>query len=1188
MLTSHRATKRRKTIHNAPDPDGDGSDSALFNHATADFDELESSSEDDGDESTHDSNMSEESEQALDRQNEPSKGLNETKLVDNSGKRQPSSQRQAKSNRESSHSGRSHALSGTAYVGEVYKSNIFKLQVDELLQQVRPNYNRYAPGIEHILRTLKHVIESIPRREPLLVRDAERALSHESKVNIPFSDPRPPKDANYKLHYVEPEHINVAGSYPLSTATKSEHGMVIDVVVTMPSSIFQEKDYLNHRFFYKRAYYLACLAAGIKSRDGQHYRLSFDCLHGNSLLPVLIVEPIQEESSSKGCRIVVLPAINEPVFPSAKLLPSMSCIRPKNSENGSGAAVSEPTPFYNASLRVDTMVTAYLKLQQESVSQCEAYQDACLLGRVWLRQRGLGGRIRSGGFGNFEWAAMIALLLRGGGPRNMPAFSPGYSSYQLFKATLQYISTKDLSRTPEVICGEKFDLPKSDGVPMFFDAPRSLNILFKMTPWSYRLLQHEARATVAALSGSVFDQFDAAFIVKADHALCRFDYFIDIPVALLISPEDQKDASEDLMARCKKLHTTLTQGLMDRIKLAAIQFPEDKSWAIDTNAPRIDPHSKLRVGFIVDPVKANRTIDHGPSAEEKKEAALFRRFWRERAELRRFKDGSILECLVWSNRNDDRSIFHQVLSFILEKHVSEKVSRNAKFVGDQQAKVFGHKVTDMQSGVAPFQSITSAFQTLESDIRSLDGLPLRVRHVLASSPQLSYSSVEVPLLPGREHMSIPADVIIQFEGSARWPDDLTAIQRTKAAFLLKLSELLSTSIENMSARVGLENEGVPLLNQSFLDLVYPSGAAFRLRIHHDREATLLERRLKIKTLTASERTDTATAFASYKRTFIREPAHTQAIQTLCTRFPALSPSIRLVKKWFSSHRLSTHFSPFLIDLFVVRTFTNPYPWTSPNSPNTAFFRTLAFLARWDWRSEPWIVDLSAEGTGLKAEDVAAMRTHFGAWRKLDPALNRVVLFAASNVNVDGNTWSDRAIPPKVVAGRMTALARAAVKEMRERDAVDVDFEGLFRSGLEEYDFVIHIDKRAAGKWRGKENKGEIYKNLQIQASAADYEMVGFDPMRLFVKDLEELYGESVVLFYDEEVGDVIAGLWDPQTERRGWKLKLAYSSVPVAPTVKSGEGDTETVDVRINKEAILNEIARLGGELISKIEVNRS
>ena len=36
----------------------------------------------------------------------------------------------------------------------------------------------------------------------------------------------------------------------------------------------------------------------------------------------------------------------------------------------------------------------------------------------------------------------------------------------------------------------------------------------------------------------------------------------------------------------------------------------------------------------------------------------------------------------------------------------------------------------------------------------------------------------------------PADVILQFEGSGRWPDDLVAIQRTKIAFLLKINDML--------------------------------------------------------------------------------------------------------------------------------------------------------------------------------------------------------------------------------------------------------------------------------------------------------------------------------------------------------------------------------------------------------------
>jgi U3 small nucleolar RNA-associated protein 22 len=77
--------------------------------------------------------------------------------------------------------------------------------------------------------------------------------------------------------------------------------LLVDLVVTMPSSIFQEKDYLNYRYFYKRAYYLACLAAGLKDDEKgeeDHFDLSFDYLNGNCLQAVLIVKAGKSKSAA--------------------------------------------------------------------------------------------------------------------------------------------------------------------------------------------------------------------------------------------------------------------------------------------------------------------------------------------------------------------------------------------------------------------------------------------------------------------------------------------------------------------------------------------------------------------------------------------------------------------------------------------------------------------------------------------------------------------------------------------------------------------------------------------------------------------------------------------------------------------------------------------------------------------------
>jgi U3 small nucleolar RNA-associated protein 22 len=71
---------------------------------------------------------------------------------------------------------------------------------------------------------------------------------------------------------------------------KSDSPLSVDMLVVMPASIFQEKDYLNYRYFYKRAYYLACIAAGLQQSSQEEFSLTFEYLHGNDLHPILIVK----------------------------------------------------------------------------------------------------------------------------------------------------------------------------------------------------------------------------------------------------------------------------------------------------------------------------------------------------------------------------------------------------------------------------------------------------------------------------------------------------------------------------------------------------------------------------------------------------------------------------------------------------------------------------------------------------------------------------------------------------------------------------------------------------------------------------------------------------------------------------------------------------------------------------------
>lgn len=117
------------------------------------------------------------------------------------------------------------------------------------------------------------------------------------KIVVPFPDPTPNKDAAYRLAYSRPSDINIVGSYALQTMTEEDSSLVIDLVVTLPERILQEKDYLNYRYFYKRSFYISCIAAALQEKFSDEFEMCFEYLGDNDLQPVLILKPSQRIST---------------------------------------------------------------------------------------------------------------------------------------------------------------------------------------------------------------------------------------------------------------------------------------------------------------------------------------------------------------------------------------------------------------------------------------------------------------------------------------------------------------------------------------------------------------------------------------------------------------------------------------------------------------------------------------------------------------------------------------------------------------------------------------------------------------------------------------------------------------------------------------------------------------------------
>ena len=644
-----------------------------------------------------------------------------------------------------------------------------------------------------------------------------------------------------------------------------------------------------------------------------------------------------------------------------------------------------------------------------------------------------------------------------------------------------------------------------------------------------------------------------------------------IPVSPSWKPtSESQDPSDQISGFCSELYNILTTGLGDRVKLIYPQYTESSAWPVTSSSPK-SRHSIL-VGLLLNAEHVGRNVDHGPPVEDKNAAAAFRAFWGDKAELRRFKDGSIEESLIWKAA-DGQSILDQIIRYVLQRHLGQGTADKLVFSGNS----FDRLIPDLISSnpLAAYQPTMNAFEMLQRDIRGLEGLPLQIRQISAASPQLRYSSHEAPTFGPFGSRWQPADIYVQFEGSNRWPNDLLAIQRTKFAFLLKIGELLEGSANGLVARVGLENEQEKLLNQGFLDIVYPESASFRLRIYHEHESGILELSLRNKSINLGKLEELALALSRYKRDCLQRPLHTQAVRTLSTRFLLLSPSIRLLKKWRDSHLLSPHVSDELIELLTIRTFIAPSPWQAPGSVMSGFLRTLFFLSKWEWQLEPLIVDFSNGEMSIK--EYESIKVRFEAWRKLDPGMNRVAMFAASNLDPDGISWTEHR-PAKVVAARLTSLAKAACKLVKEQK-LSIQASSLFISSTADYDFIIHLNPKAVG---GGENDHQqprqIFKNLQYQDPFLD----AFDPVQLYLDELVRLYGNSILFFYGAKEGLFIAGLWNPHVlGTRDWKVNLTYSTRPIR------QSDDADAKLAFNKEATLHNIASLGGDMVLRIEVTR-
>ncbi|KAL7323595.1 U3 snoRNP protein [Mucor circinelloides] len=1087
-------------------------------------------------------------------------------------------------------------LEGLKETAELYKSNIFKLEIDELLTEINVNYDKHK-ALQKALHHLKAIFDSIPDGKQLKLHEFAQDMLKKNKIVTPFPDPQPTKEALHSFAFQKPTSMHIVGGYGLKSIAKSKSTFNVDVAVEMPSSIFQEKDYANYRYHHKRACYLAVLAKAITSAN-KKFNVEYSTMNGDARRPILLVKAAGDKSdvdfSKTKCVIRILPSINADVFPIHRLAPGKSCVKP-----------AQATPHYNASLLMDTSYTGNLAFLYQHSKSSPEFKNAILLARTWLHQRFHNTNI---GFTPFVFAMLMAYLMQGNKDGSGKKLSASHSSYQLLRGTLDFIATHDFATTP-VFLGE-CEKPEFSAAEFqthyqvaIVDPSGTLNLTANMTTSGLAQLQHEAKLAMTYFNDPT-DRFEPLFLKKVNDAKFKFDNVVRIPFVAK-APVDAFDeaAKADYYSYLSwfvaRTSDVLKRGLTNRADLVAVQHDDvNASWALnDSMQPE---QATVTVGLLLNSDNAPRLVDQGPDSSNDEAVAEFRKFWGNKSELRRFKDGAIVESVVWQTQGyENRSLIVQkIVLYLLQLHLNVEASQLIYWAGQlysylNLSKHVPENLFSPELKTSGFHPVMQAYQQFSKQLRQVDdALPLLINNVYPAHANLRYASVTLPhpvdfnnmvQYPTTTRYFDAIDVVVQIERSAKFPDDLTVLQKVKHAFYLKMSEELKTRFDVDSVVVDDVREKNPLAIRGYLD-VYYFGYLFRCHICLEQEATLLEKIVDAKTTTKLNKALATEALEKYKYQLRYKQTHTFYVQAMCAKYTAYSSTVRLAKRWFGAHLLSPHVSDEMVELLVAHVFLESQPWVAPVSTFAAFARVLGLLATWDWQTTPLIVDIEGELTTKDREEIVSL---FNQHRRTNPQMSVGAMTIATAKDHSGHRWTTKK-PARAIAARIQVLARASVQVMEEATSSQ-DIKRVFVTPMQDYPVVLDLDiEHCTRYYQNMHPEAKYLKPSYGVAELGDKPYAQFDPVQDFIADIERVYGQTIMVFNNKYGGDKLALVWNPAVATpMQWKVNAGYNSVPVDMNkngfLKPAKGQTDISKfIAPNFAAILAEIERLGRDGILK------
>ncbi|NXU41603.1 NOL6 protein, partial [Drymodes brunneopygia] len=1043
----------------------------------------------------------------------------------------------------------------------------FPLQIEELLKEVTLKEAK-KKKIDAFLHEINRLLSAIPETPETELTD-QAWLSKD--VKVPFL--QVPFNVKGRFHFVPPAELKVVGSYLLGTCVRPE--INVDIAVTMPREIFQDKDNLNQRYHRKRALYLSHIAQHL-SKEKLFGSVKFAYMNSNHLKPILLLRPQGKDEKMVTVRLHACPESD--LFKPSRFYPSKNNVRTAwfmEQSTPKEGATEPPTPHYNNSILCDTVMLSHLHFLSNAATDFPGMKDGLALLKVWLNQRQLSKGL--GSFSGFLVSMLVAYLLT---KRKIVKMMSGY---QVLRSTLQFLATTDLSVTGISLAQDADpSLPVLDDfhqafAVVFVDPSGLVNLCADMTASKYHQVQFEAKRSMEILDDRMADGFQA-LLMTPKPMLRTFDHVFHLKhVSKLQGTCKKMQLLNELMDRGGNyvaaalpfVVSLLARGLSQRAQLVAHSLPQIPEWPIDAEPPKHKDVGPLTFGLLFVPEFAASTLEKGPQADHP-EALEFRTFWGEKSELRRFQDGSICEAVVWeaSSVCQKRLIPEQIIRHLLKLHADIPES-SICYIGALLESVIRTGKEALGTGEEAMVSVVCSYDDLSRKLWSLKELPLTVTAVQGVHPALRYTDVfpPIPVKPiysfhnRSKHLLLPSEekpcpayitplkIICHMEGSGQWPQDKGAIKRIKAAFHLQLAELLRQQ-HQLVCRPAVTHTDV-----------YKDGYVFRLQVAYHREPLILkevvtpEGMLKYQDTEESRQLELETLHLPYL---------TSSLHGLQQQHPVFGSTSRLAKRWISAQLLSDSISEECVDLLVAFLFLHPAPFTPPSSPQVGFLRFLNLLATFDWKNHPLIVNLN---TGLTDSDCTEIKNKFVAARSRLP-----VMFLATPKDQWTSMWT-RERPSAQILQRLVLLATESLRALEEQlmdPLSDQDVKMVFRPPLDFYDVLIHLNPNQIPRHLESVDRPvkSVSRGVVKNSSATNilFPVVDYDPAQLYLQELRV----STACWRDRWVNDhlcpwesAVASTELPGVPRRKLSPSLTHSSLGQSWVVRWEIGDDAFDDLAL-------------------------